>query len=94
MWATNLNSETFTEYYHTLKVCTDMNLSLVSKLHLPQISIIVIDILNVINLNKLSYFKNRCTYMAHLLLKITGNPKFIINLCRKKGLRSIVFKLL
>ena len=85
MWATNLDNETFTEYYHSLKVCTDFNLNLVSKFLLPQISIIVNDILNISYLNNVSYFKNRCTYMAHLVLKITGNPKFIFNLCRKKG---------
>ena len=90
MWATKLDIETFTEYYHTLKVCTDIHLNLVSKFLHPQISIIVNDILNASYLNYKSYFKNRCTYMAHLVLKITGNPKFIINLCRKKSLKSIV----
>ena len=51
MWATNLDIETFTEYYHSLKVCTDINLNLVSKFLLPQISIIVNDILNISYLN-------------------------------------------
>ena len=44
MWATMLEIETFTEYYHTLKVCINISLNLVSKLLLPQIWIIVNDI--------------------------------------------------
>ena len=94
MWATKLDIETFTEYYHSLKVCTDINLNLVSKFLLPQISIIVNDIFNISYLNNVSYFKNRWTYMAHLVLKITRNPKFLFNFCIKKGMNSIVFKLL
>ena len=37
MWATNLDIETFTEYYHTLEVSITISLNLVTKFFPPQI---------------------------------------------------------
>ena len=60
MWATILEIETFTEYYHTLKVSINISLNLVSTFLTPQNWIIVNDVLNILG------------YYQHILLMQKG----------------------
>ena len=54
MWATNVVIETFTEYYHILKVCINIIFNLVSKFLPTKILIIVNDILKKGKYHKIS----------------------------------------